>query len=110
MTAYVVRISDWSSDVCSSYLTLDGILYQSRGCADNGTVFPQSKIYTDSTGAYVCNPVVDQNAKTVALQSRIQITVNSLSQYITDCTPDTSTLAVQVTTEDRTSTRLNSSH
>jgi hypothetical protein len=35
----------------------------------------------------------------VALQSRIQITVNSLSQYITDCTPDTSTLAVQVTTD-----------
>lgn len=79
--------------------TLDGVLYQARGCADNGTIYPQSKIYTDSTGAYVCNPVVDQNAKTVALQSRIQITVNSLSQYITDCTPDTSTLAVQVTTD-----------
>lgn len=79
--------------------TLDGVTYQAGGCTDNGTVYPQSKIYTDSSGAYVCNPVVDQNAKTVALQSRIQITVNSLSQFITDCTPDTSTLAVQVTTD-----------
>lgn len=79
--------------------TLEGVTYQAGTCTDNGTVYPHSKVYTDAAGAYICQPVVNPQAQTVALQSRIRITVNGLSQYITDCTPDSSTLNIQSTTE-----------
>lgn len=78
---------------------LDGDVFQAGGCTDNGTVYPHAKIYSDGGGNYVCNPHVDQAAKTVVLLSRLQITVNGLSQFITDCTPDTNSLAVQATTD-----------
>jgi hypothetical protein len=81
------------------HYTLEGVTYQAGACTDNGTEYPHSKIYTDASGAYICQPIIDQNANTVALQSRIRITVGSLSQYINDCTPDTSTLAVLSTTD-----------
>lgn len=79
--------------------TLDGVTYQAGACTDNGTVYTQTKVYTDNSGANVCQPIVDQAGKTVILQIRIQITVDGLSQYITDCTPDTSALAIQSTTD-----------
>lgn len=85
---------------------LDGVTYQAGGCVDNGTIYPQSKIYTDAGGAYICQPVLDNAAKTVALQSRLRISVGGLSQYITDCTPDTSALAVQSTTDGCTDPSL----
>ncbi|MFN4277990.1 MAG: hypothetical protein ACK4FJ_16975 [Ferrovibrio sp.] len=88
------------------HYTLEGVTYQAGACADNGTEYPQTKVYTDAGGAYICQPVIDQNASTVALQSRLRITVGSLSQFITDCTPDTSTLAVQSTTDGCTDPSL----
>jgi hypothetical protein len=75
------------------------VTYQAGACSDNGNEYPHTKIYTDAGGAYICQPVIDSNANTVALQSRLRITVGSLSQYITDCTPDTSTLQVVATTD-----------
>lgn len=73
---------------------LDGAAYQARGCTDNGTTYPHNKVYTDAGGSYICQPVINNAAQTVALQSRIQITVDGLSQFITDCTPDSSSIAV----------------
>lgn len=73
---------------------LDGAAYQARGCTDNGTTYPHIKVYTDAGGSYICQPVINSAAQTVALQSRVQITVDGLSQFITDCTPDSTSMAV----------------
>lgn len=81
------------------HYTLEGVTYQAGACSDNGTEYPHIKVYTDAGGAYICQPVINSSANTVALQSRLRITVGSLSQFITDCTPDTSTLQVVATTD-----------
>lgn len=83
----------------TNHYTLEGVTYQAGACADNGTEYPHTKVYTDAGGAYICQPVLDQNASTVALQSRLRITVGTLSQFITDCTPDATTLQVVATTD-----------
>lgn len=76
-----------------------GVTYQAAPCTDTGRVFDHGTIYTDATGAYVCAPITDLTGKTATLQSRKQITIDGLPQYITECTPDTSSKAVQATTD-----------
>ncbi|MBN2752332.1 MAG: hypothetical protein JXQ84_06455 [Rhodospirillaceae bacterium] len=76
-----------------------GVTYQASSCNDTGRTFVHETIYTDTAGEYVCSPVVNQAAGTVTLQSRKRITIDGVSQYITECTPDTSTLAITATTD-----------
>jgi hypothetical protein len=76
-----------------------GVTYQAAPCTETGRVFDHSTIYTDATGAYVCTPITDLTGKTATLQSRKQITVDGVPQYITECTPDTSSTAIQATTD-----------
>ncbi|MBL4940726.1 MAG: hypothetical protein JKY81_03590 [Colwellia sp.] len=78
---------------------LDGVSYQAGGCTDDGTIYPQNQIYMDASGQDVCAPTIDLAGGTVTLQSRLQISVGGMGQYISDCTPDTTgQLAITATT------------
>jgi hypothetical protein len=75
-----------------------GVTYQAAPCADTGRTFAHEVVYTDAAGGYVCTPITNLTTKTVTLQSRKRITVDGVPQFITDCTPDTSTHAILPTT------------
>ena len=77
---------------------LDGIAFQAGGCTDTGVEYAHTTVY-EVGGQNICTPIVNQDAGTVTLQSRVQITVDGIAQYVNDCTPDTHTLAL-VATED----------
>lgn len=78
--------------------TLDGVTWQAGGCADNGTEYPHTKVYETAAGDKVCAPIVDVAGGTATLQYKLGITVAGLEQYISECKPDTSSLAVTATT------------
>jgi hypothetical protein len=61
-----------------------------QGCTDTDTTYPHVEV-TDTS---VCPPVVNQVGGTVALQSRIMITVDGVDQYITSCAPTGDTIAI----------------
>lgn len=83
----------------NTYL-MNGILYTAGGCADDGTEYAHTTTYQDTAGGTICAPIVDLAGSKVTLQSRIQISVNGIGQYITECTPDTSGhLSIAATTE-----------
>jgi hypothetical protein len=75
-----------------------GVTYQAAPCADTGRTFVHQTIYADASGNYICPTVPNLTTKTVTLQSRKQITVDGVPQYITDCTPDVSPQAILSTT------------
>jgi len=80
---------------------LDGITYQAGDCVDDGTEYPQTKVYADAAGTVLCSPVTDTNGIPTALQSRIKITVNGIDDYRTPCTPDTAgTVTITATTNN----------
>jgi hypothetical protein len=79
--------------------TMDGITYQAGECHDNGTEYPHATVYETSAGQRVCEPIVNQDTGTVTQASRIQITVDGLSTFITECTPDTAATDLVATTE-----------
>jgi len=79
---------------------LDGVLYQAGGCRDDGTLYPHAVVSQDAGGQLVCPAVVDDAGGTVTLQSRVQITVDGLTQYITDCKPDGSSTRPIIATTD----------
>jgi hypothetical protein len=78
----------------------NGVTYQAGNCLDDGTEYPHVKTYKDDAGKYLCTPI--NNGSTVTLQYRMKITVDGLSQYVTECTPDTSNIAIKSTTQDCT--------
>lgn len=75
----------------------NGTTYQAGSCQDDGTEYEHVKTYKDDAGKYLCTPI--QNGNQITLQSRMKINVDGLSQFVTECTPDTSTLAVKTTTD-----------
>lgn len=76
-----------------------GVTYQAAPCADTGRSFVQEAVYADLGGNYICTPVTNLTTKTVTLQSRKRITIDGAPQYITECTPDTSTKGIFPTTD-----------
>ncbi|CAA7619307.1 hypothetical protein [Magnetospirillum sp. UT-4] len=76
-----------------------GVTYQAAPCADDGRTFPHETVYADAGGNYICTPITNLTTKTVTLQSRKRITVDGVAQYITECTPDTSSSAIMATTD-----------
>lgn len=78
---------------------MDGVLWQAGSCTDSDTTYPHNKVYTGAGGAKVCDPIINMDAGTATMQYRLQISVAGLPQYISDCTPDSSTMAVIATTE-----------
>lgn len=80
---------------------LDGITYQAGDCADDGTKYPQTKVYADAGGTVLCAPVTDANGVPTALQSRIKINVNGIDDYRTPCAPDASgSVTISATTNN----------
>ncbi len=77
---------------------LNGVTYQAAACADNGTTFVHQKVFT-SNGAYVCPVITNMTTKTATLQYKVAITVDGVSQYISDCTPDTTSKSIVSTTD-----------
>lgn len=77
----------------------DGVTYQAAPCADTGRSFPHDTVYADLGGNYVCTPITNLTNRTVTLQSRKRITVDGVPQYITECTPDTSSQGIFATTD-----------
>jgi hypothetical protein len=78
---------------------LNGIQYQAGGCADSGLSYTQTVIYDSTAGGFLCSPVVNLSSGKATLQSRLQIIVDGMSQFITDCTPDTTSLNLTATTD-----------
>src|SRR3546814_6328057 len=109
-TAYEMRISDWSSDVCSSDLA--------EICEDFWAAIPPSS-YGALAGAYVCcnlsaSNIVIGKARERAMLAAAQ-SARSVSAYVYSAAgPGESTTDLawdgQGQIQDRKSTRLNSSH
>ncbi|WP_141400601.1 hypothetical protein [Magnetospirillum sp. 15-1] len=79
--------------------TRNGLTYQAAPCGDTGRVFSHETVYADLAGAYICTPITNMTTKTVILQSRKRVTIDDVPQFITDCTPDTSTKGIFSTTD-----------
>ncbi len=74
-----------------------GLIYQATRCLPTGRAFPHTTV-TSANGAYICTPIVANGM--VTIQGREQITVDGVSQYISDCAPvDSAQQALQSTTD-----------
>lgn len=76
-----------------------GLTYQASPCLETGRTFAHEKIYTNAAGDDICTPVINTSAGTVTLQSRVRITIDGASSFISECTPDTTTQAILSTTD-----------
>lgn len=76
---------------------LNGTTWQADACSDNGTEYPHETVYKSAAGQEVCAPIINQVAGTVTRQSRKQIVVNGVEQFITECKPDSTNIAIQST-------------
>ncbi|MBP3128293.1 hypothetical protein ABIE64_004377 [Thalassospira sp. MBR-102] len=76
---------------------LNGTTWQADACSDNGTEYPHETVYKNPAGQEVCAPIINQAAGTVTRQSRKQIVVNGVEQFITECKPDSTNIAIQST-------------
>ncbi|MCW9045305.1 MAG: hypothetical protein OQK35_03135, partial [Alphaproteobacteria bacterium] len=79
--------------------TLNGITWQAGSCADNGTEYTHSKVYVNAANDKICSPIVNIGSASATMQYRLSIAVDGLSQYVNECTPDTSSLTVSATTD-----------
>lgn len=75
----------------------EGVTYQAGNCLDDGIEYEHVKTYKDDSGDYLCSPI--NNGSSVTLRYRMKITVDGLSQFVTECTPDTTNIAIKSTTE-----------
>ncbi|NVK20550.1 MAG: hypothetical protein HWE30_17800 [Methylocystaceae bacterium] len=78
----------------------EGVTYQAGNCLDDGTEYAHVKTYKDDAGEYLCTPI--NNGSSVTLRYRMKITKDGLSQFVTECTPDTTNIAIKSTTQDCT--------
>lgn len=78
--------------------TMDGVTYQAGDCTDTEVEYPHQRIYETAAGP-VCTPVINKDNGTVTQASRVQITVDGVNQFITECQPDTSPTGLVATTE-----------
>ena len=83
----------------NTYL-MDGILYTAGGCVDDGTEYVHTTTNQNPQGGTVCDPIIDLSGGNVTLQSRVQINVNGIGQYITGCTPDVGGQLVLIATTE----------
>ena len=78
---------------------LDGITWFAGTCADNGAEYVHERVYETDTGTSICPALINEDNGTATLQSKVAIVVNGVRQYISECEPDTSTLALAATTD-----------
>lgn len=79
--------------------TLDGVTWDAGSCIDNGDTFSHVKTFVDEGGRRVCEPIVDDVSQTVTEQYRLQITVEGVDSYITECRPAAGNLLLSSTTD-----------
>lgn len=91
-------MDDQSVQLSTFLYTLNGQTFQATTCADSDITYAHTDYY-DRDGIDVCGTNVDFDALTATRQYRTGITVDGLVQYITECTPDSTTLAVTQTTD-----------
>lgn len=77
---------------------LKGVTYQAAPCTDTGRSFPHDIIYADAAGNYICPAIPNTVTKKVTLQSRRQITIDGVQQWVNECTPDTINQDILATT------------
>ena len=87
-----VQLTSWT------YLR-NGLTYLAQPCTDSDTTYAHESRYYNTGGEYLCDPVINEEAGTVTLQSKIGITVDSLWTAIAECEPDQTSLAVSATTD-----------
>ena len=78
----------------------DGIQYMVGGCIDTETQYAHTAAYEDAAGNSLCSTVVDLAQSQATLQNRVQIVVDGVTRYISECTPDINgALALTATTD-----------
>src|SRR3546814_4683605 len=107
-----MRISDWSSDVCSSDLTADGqpaptqtgllIHILADELADGSVAMRLADARTGPTALTLAPPSYPMDAVRSGVEATVTVTV--------EVNADGSPRIVETAYEDRKSTRLNSSH
>ncbi|WP_413208331.1 hypothetical protein [Rhodospirillum sp. A1_3_36] len=75
------------------------LTYQASDCVDSDTWHPHLRLHETADGQQVCPPVIDTNGKVITRASRVQITVDGVPEYITECQPDTVGSALLATTD-----------
>ena len=77
----------------------DGQYFQASPCSTTGQTYPHEKVFKKN-GVNICQSMVDLEGRRVIPQYRTQITVNGVSQYIDQCTPESSAaLEINSTTD-----------
>ncbi|WP_019647089.1 hypothetical protein [Novispirillum itersonii] len=77
--------------------SLNNVLYDAGYCSDTETTYPHTVVYDDAAGGSICPAIIRQDTKKVVRQYRTRITVGGISQFINDCTPDSSQLDLYTT-------------
>src|SRR3546814_10903689 len=95
-TAYEMRISDWSSDVCSSDLTIKGILMNTQELAEK---IAENQNISKADARKLVDSVIAAISDAAAAGEEVNI--NGFGKFSVKSTPART---------DRKSTRLNSSH
>ncbi len=78
---------------------LKGQTYQAGTCMDDEPVFSHKTAYKDNANVNLCNPIINMATKKVTLQSKKYINVANAIKYITECTPDKSSISIASTTD-----------
>ena len=92
-------IAEESNQLTSWTYQLNGLTYQALPCSDSEIYYAHEAAYTNSAGNYLCEPIVNIDSGQVTLQSKTRILVDGVYDYITECEPDTSALAILSTTD-----------
>src|SRR3546814_7008296 len=108
-TAYEMRISDWSSDVCSSDLIREVMSDEVKYCFDDQYVDDVLENMGDIQVRRL--PVVDRDKRLVGIVSITDLAGNGDAREAGEALGDIARPSAQHSqTIDRKSTRLNSSH
>ena len=78
---------------------LKGQTYQAGTCMDDEPIFSHKIAYKDNANVNLCNPIINMATKKVTLQSKKYINVASTIKYITECTPNKSSISIASTTD-----------
>src|SRR3546814_9858411 len=103
-TAYYMRISDWSSDVCSSDLTTVTLTLNAA--------LPEGATLSSTGGTVTQDLAGDPSGKTYTISGDVEAIIDGLQVTVPGGYEGTisGTITTTSTEADRKSTRLNSSH
>src|SRR3546814_4645965 len=113
-TAYEMRISDWSSDVCSSDLRMvaavDGPVDLVAGIEARGFLFAAAIAVPLNAGVLLIRKDGKLPGATIAEEYALEYGHDRIAMHADACAPGARVLLIDDLIADRKSTRLNSSH